>query len=200
MTVPGSPERPRSRPSRAPAGKIVVTGPFDAGKTTFVRTITGGTAVATERAVTGHEDGTTTVAMDFGRLALAPDLSLHLFGTPGQDRFEFMWDILAEGMLGSVVVVDVTRPGALEEARHIREAFARLGDVPQVIAVNKVTGSSDAAVATVRRTLEIPVHVPVLVVDARDRASVKRVLVVLLHVVRDRLRAAPPARTGGLTS
>jgi uncharacterized protein len=192
-----------SRRRRGRNLKVVVTGPFDAGKTSFIRTISEITVLSTERPVSGDvAGGTTTVAMDFGRVTLGVDLALHLFGTPGQERFEFMWDILAEGMLGFVVMVDAGQPGGPDEARRIHGAFAGFGDVPHVIAVNKVQGDPVAAVAAVRSRLEVPDEVPVLVCDARDREDVKRALVSLLLQVRDHIRARagdalPPVRSAG---
>ncbi len=125
--------------------------------------------------------------MDFGRITVAPDLALYLFGTPGQERFEFMWDILAEGMLGFVLLVDATRADTLDEARRIQAAFAELSDVPYVVAVNRATDTR--TVASVREHLGAPDAVPVLTCDARDREDVKRVIVALLHRVRDHVRA-----------
>jgi signal recognition particle receptor subunit beta len=128
--------------------------------------------------------------MDFGRLTLPGDLALYLFGTPGQERFEFMWDILAEGMLGLVVMVDPARADVIEEARRILETFAELADVPHVVAVNKATeGDDEQTVADVRARLRVPDQVPVMICDARDRDDVKEALVTLLHQVRDHVRA-----------
>jgi uncharacterized protein len=183
--------------------KVVVTGPFDAGKTTFIRTISEITVLSTERPVTEARPGTserTTVAMDFGRITVADDLALYLFGTPGQERFEFMWDILAEGMLGFVLMVHSERADSLDEARRIRQHFADLADVPYVVTVNKAVEDADEMVSTVRAVLDLPDDVPVLVADARDREDVKRTLVTLLRSVLGRVqhRADPPhdARTG----
>ena len=182
----------RTRPR---ASKIVVTGPVDAGKTTFVRTISDVSVVSTEREVTGPGGGTTTVAMDFGHVSLGEGLSVSLFGTPGQRRFDFMWDVVAEGMLGFVLMVDGSRADDLGEARRIRAHFTALADVPHVVALNKVPAAVSAPVAQVRSGLGLPADVPVVVADARSRADVKRVLVRLLEVVRDRLAAPPATRT-----
>jgi len=182
-----------SRRRRGRTLKVVVTGPYDAGKTTFIRTISEITVLSTERPVSGDSSATTTVAMDFGRITVAADLALYLFGTPGQERFEFMWDILAEGMLGFVLMVDATRADGLDEARRIQDTFAELADVPHVVAINKAAGDDDAVIATVRQRLGVPDLVPVVTCDARDRDDVKRVLVTLLRCVRDHVRTA---RTG----
>jgi small GTP-binding protein len=180
-----------------PAGlKIVVTGPFDAGKTTLIETISEIAVVSTERAVSGwsqeaevEHSGRTTVAMDYGRVSLEAGLALHLFGTPGQERFEFMWDILAEGMLGFVLVVDARRPETLVDARHQHAHFGAAADVPVVVAVNKLPVGADeaAALAVVRERLAVAGDVPVLAVDVRLREDVKRVLVALLQAVLARM-------------
>ncbi len=100
--------------------KIVVTGPFNSGKTEFIQTVSEIDVVSTERRISSEAERvkeTTTVAMDFGRITVDEDLVLYLFGTPGQKRFDFMWEILSEGMLGFIVMVDSTRPETFREAR-----------------------------------------------------------------------------------
>jgi uncharacterized protein len=182
----------RTRRSRPRTLKVVVTGPFDAGKSTFIRTISETTVLSTERRVSEDDDrssGSTTVAMDFGRLTLAPDLALYLFGTPGQQRFEFMWDILAEGMLGFVLMVDAQAHGGAAEADRIRRHFVELADVPFVVMVNKATGHPGDVEAALRARLEIPTDVPVVIGDARARESVKQVLLTLLRQVLEQVRA-----------
>ena len=198
MTVQPLPRRPRTR-----AAKLVITGPFDAGKTTFVTTLAGSNVLTTEQRVTSEDDhssGRTTVAMDFGRIPLGDDLALSLFGTPGQQRFDFMWDILAEGMLGYVMIVDASRDSCLPEARRIRRRFERFADVPSVVAINKCTGTPDTAVRRVRRELELPPDLPVLAADARDLDDVKRVVVAVFEQALARLGATEGERRhlGGL--
>jgi uncharacterized protein len=189
--MPPPPVRGRRRPRTV---KIVVTGPFDAGKTTFIRTISEITVLSTERDVTDtevHGRGRTTVAMDFGRITVGSDIALYLFGTPGQDRFEFMWDILAEGMLGYVLMVDAERPASITEARRINAHFNSLADVPSIVVVNKLGDrAEDQIVAQVRSELDLPEGVPVLVTDARQREDVKHALVTFLRTVQSRLRNA----------
>jgi uncharacterized protein len=193
------------RRRRPRALKIVVTGPFDAGKTTLVRTISEITVLSTERDVTddpGHEHSErTTVAMDFGRITVGSELALYLFGTPGQHRFEFMWDILAEGMLGFVLLVDAERADSIDEAHRIREHFTAIADVPYVVVVNKVAGSRDEAtlVAQARERLALPDEVPAIAGDVRDREDVKRVLLALLRGVLARVedRTGPPTEHRG---
>src|SRR3954463_15952017 len=111
------------------AVKIVVTGPFSAGKTTLIRTISEITVLSTERGITDQtrsRKNETTVAMDFGRITIDRELVLYLFGTPGQERFDFMWEILGEGMLGYVLLLDANRGDSLSEAVGILDAFRRM--------------------------------------------------------------------------
>ncbi|MEA4906948.1 MAG: ATP/GTP-binding protein, partial [Anaerolineaceae bacterium] len=120
--------------------KIVVTGPFNAGKTEFIRSVSEIDVVSTERKISSKPEKvkeTTTVAMDFGRITVDDDLVLYLFGTPGQKRFDFMWEILSEGMLGFIVMVDSTRPETFREARSILETFRAYAPTPYVVAANK---------------------------------------------------------------
>src|SRR5476651_1895283 len=131
------------RGGNAQAVKIVVTGPFAAGKTTLIRTISEITVLSTEKDITDHtrsRKAETTVAMDFGRITIDHDLVLYLFGTPGQDRFDFMWEILGEGMLGYVLLVDAQRADSLAEAAGILDAFRRMARVPYVVALNRSAG------------------------------------------------------------
>ena len=170
--------------------KIVVTGPFAAGKTTLIRTISEITVLSTEKDITDDtrsRKAETTVAMDFGRITIDRDLVLYLFGTPGQERFDFMWEILGEGMLGYVLMLDSTRGDSAEEARTILEAFRRMARVPFVVALNRAEGLDPAEEARVRDVLDIDPDVPVVPCDATDRESVKAVLLALLYAVLDSL-------------
>ena len=176
--------------------KIVVTGPFAAGKTTLIRTISEITVLSTEKDITDStrsRKNETTVAMDFGRITIDRDLVLYLFGTPGQERFDFMWEILGEGMLGYVLMLDSTRGESAEEARTILEAFRRMARVPFVVALNRSDGIDPAEEARVRDILDIEPDVPVVPCDATDRESVKAVLLALLYAVLDSLEEAEPA-------
>ncbi len=185
-----------TRTRRRTAGtavKIVVTGPFAAGKTTLIRTISEITVLSTERSIsdeTRARKTDTTVAMDFGRITIDRDLVLYLFGTPGQDRFDFMWEILGEGMLGYVLLVDSSRADSLDEAVSIREAFRKMARVPFVIGLNRAEGLDEAEEATVRSRLDLEDDVPVVPCDVTDRESVKAVLLALLYAVVDSLDAA----------
>jgi small GTP-binding protein len=181
------------RRSNGTAVKIVITGPFAAGKTTLIRTISEITVLSTEKDITDStrsRKAETTVAMDFGRITIDRDLVLYLFGTPGQDRFDFMWEILGEGMLGYVVLVDSSRAQSLDEAVPILAAFRKMARVPYVVALNRADGLDEAEEARVRAVLDLPADVPVVPCDALDRESVKSVLLALLYAVVDSLESA----------
>jgi len=180
------------RRSAGTAVKIVVTGPFAAGKTTLIRTISEITVLSTEKGITDETRSRktdTTVAMDFGRITIDRDLVLYLFGTPGQDRFDFMWEILGEGMLGYILLVDSSRPDSLDEAVGILAAFRKMARVPFVVALNRSAGVSPDEEQKVRDILELDEDVAVIPCDATDRESVKAVLLGLLYAVVDSLDA-----------
>jgi len=179
------------------AVKIVVTGPFAAGKTTLIRTISEITVLSTEKGITDETRSRktdTTVAMDFGRITIDRDLVLYLFGTPGQDRFDFMWEILGEGMLGYVLLVDSSRPESLDEATGILQAFRKMAHVPFVVGLNRADGIDEDEEQRVRDTLDLDPHVPVVPCDATDRESVKSVLLALLYAVVESLDSAAAAQ------
>lgn len=165
--------------------KMVITGPYGAGKTTLVETMSEIAVLSTERNVDGAgsipNKQATTVAMDFGRITLDDDLALLLFGTPGQRRFDFMWQILAEGMIGFVVMVDASRSDSFAEASEILDFFTHVADVPFVVALNKSDGEPDADVARARAELALDEGVRCLPVDARSKDSVRGVLIALLE-------------------
>ena len=181
---------PARRKQNGTAVKIVVTGPFAAGKTTLIRTISEITVLSTETDVTDStrsRKAETTVAMDFGRITIDRDLVLYLFGTPGQDRFDFMWEILGEGMLGYILLVDAAREDSLDEAVGIAAAFRKMAKVPFVVALNRAAGIEPADEERVRRALDLADQVPVVPCDATDRESVKSVLLSLLYTVVEQL-------------
>ena len=183
---------PRTRRRGGQAVKVVVTGPFAAGKTTLIRTISEITVLSTERGVTDStrkRKAETTVAMDFGRITIDRDLVLYLFGTPGQDRFDFMWEILGEGMLGYVVLVDAEREDSIAEAAGILDSFRRMARVPYVVALNRASADDHALVETVRNRLDIPGDIAILACDATDKESVKNVLLALLYAVLEEVEA-----------
>src|SRR5918992_1527003 len=145
--------------------KVVITGPFSAGKTTLIQTISEGAIVGTERDVTDETKSVksrTTVAMDFGRITFAQDLALFLFGTPGQRRFEVMWEILSEGMIGFILLVNAADDRSLEESAHILEQFRQYADVPYVVGVSHMDESKlskEESFGKVKEVLELPDHV-----------------------------------------
>jgi small GTP-binding protein len=181
------------RGGSAQAVKIVVTGPFAAGKTTLIRTISEITVLSTEKDITDEtksRKSETTVAMDFGRITIDHDLILYLFGTPGQDRFDFMWEILGEGMLGYVLLVDADRPDSVEEAVGILAAFRKMAPVPYVVAMNRSSALEPADEERLRTALDLAAEVPIVPCDATDRESVKSVLLALLYVLLEGTEAA----------
>jgi len=170
--------------------KMVITGPFNAGKTEFIRTVSEIEVVSTEQNISSDAEKvkqTTTVALDFGRLTIDKSLVLHLFGTPGQRRFEFMWDILAEGMLGYILMVDSTRPETFREARYILDTFSDHSDTPFVVAVNKQDLEDAWDVEDIRHALRLKDDIPVLPCVATEMKPVKNVLLSLLHIIQKRL-------------
>lgn len=176
--------------------KVVVTGPFAAGKTTLVQTLSETEVLATERRVSDFSEGTkrnTTVAMDFGRITIAHDLVLHLLGTPGQRRFDFMWQILSEGMIGFVVLVDVFDEPSVPRALEILRFFTERADVPYVVGVNKADADPEWAVAFAREALQLPDHVKAFACDVREKESAKDLLITLLTEVLERVEAEESA-------
>ena len=173
--------------------KMVVTGPFSAGKTQFIRTISEIDVVSTERRISSEAERVkdeTTVAMDFGRITVDQDLILYLFGTPGQKRFDFMWEILSEGMLGFVVMIDSARPETFREARRILEVFRGYAPTPYVVAANKQDSADAWTPGGLHIALQVPNDVKVLPCVAMDKESVKNVLLELLYAILEEMDAA----------
>lgn len=166
--------------------KMVVTGPFNSGKTAFIRSISEIEVVSTERKISLEVEKvkeTTTVAMDFGRITVDDDLVLYLFGTPGQKRFDFMWEILSEGMLGFVVIVDSSRPETFREARFILDTFRAYAPTPYVVAANKQDIPEAWSVEDLRIALKLDPSVRCIPCVASDKEKVKEVLLELLNCI-----------------
>ena len=171
--------------------KMVITGPFSSGKTEFIRSISEIDVVTTERGISSEAERvvkeSTTVAMDFGRITVDDDLVLYLFGTPGQRRFDFMWEILAEGMLGFVVMVDSTKPETFREAKSILETFRAYAPTPYVVAANKQDMPDAWNTDDLRIALRIEEGVKLLPCVASDKESVKTVLLELLYSILEEM-------------
>lgn len=170
--------------------KMVVTGPFNSGKTEFIRSVSEIDVVSTERKITNESERvkeTTTVAMDFGRITVDDDLVLYLFGTPGQKRFDFMWEILSEGMLGFVVMVDSTRPETFREARSILETFRAYAPTPYVVAANKQDLEDAWELSDMRIALRLDARIKLLPCVATDKETVKNVLLELLYSILEEM-------------
>jgi signal recognition particle receptor subunit beta len=176
------------------AVKMVITGPFSAGKTQFISAVSEIDVVSTERKITNANGSAikelTTVAMDFGRITVDEELVLYLFGTPGQRRFEFMWEILSEGMLGYVVLVDSTKPETFREARNILQTFGNYASAPYIVAANKQDLEDAWEPADLRIILSIGSQVKVVPCVAMDRESVKNVLLELLYSILEQVEEA----------
>lgn len=187
------------------AVKVLVAGGFGAGKTTLVNTVSEIQTLRTEEMLTSQSVGvddtsgveqktTTTVAMDFGRITLGDGLVLYVFGTPGQKRFWFMWDELAVGSIGAVVLADTRR---LADCFSSIDFFERRG-MPFIIGLNRFEGAAQPDIEAVRNALDLEPHVPVITCDARERESVKQVLITLVeHVLGTRQRQRSPAAYHG---
>jgi hypothetical protein len=166
--------------------KMVVTGPFNAGKTEFIQSVSEIDVVSTERKISSEAEkvkNATTVAMDFGRITVDDNLVLYLFGTPGQRRFDFMWEILSEGMLGFIVMVDSTRPETFREARNILETFRAYAPTPYVVAANKQDKEDSWDIDDMRIALRLDKKVKILPCVATDKETVKAVLLELLYSI-----------------
>ena len=192
MGYDDSERRHGARQSAPTAVKLLIAGGFGVGKTTMVASVSEVEPLRTEEYLTvasvGVDDmagvggkNTTTVAMDFGRITVSPELVVYLFGTPGQERFWFMWDDLVLGALGAVVIADTRR---LESSFGSIDFFENRG-IPFVVGVNCFNGYQDRTVPEVRDALDLDPRVPVLMGDFRQRSASRDVLLTLVDHLMD---------------
>ena len=165
--------------------KIVVTGPFNSGKTEFIKTISDIPVVSTEKRITTEDRGIkaeTTVAMDYGRVLLDGDM-LYLYGTPGQTRFDFMWEILSGEMDAFIVLADSTDPPSFPDVAELINLFSSYIDVPHLVAANKTDLDGAAKLADVRRGTQIDHAVTIMPCVATQKSSVRQVLLQIIELI-----------------
>lgn len=165
--------------------KVIVTGPFNSGKTEFIKTVSDIPVVTTEKNITTEDRGIkaeTTVAMDFGRASIN-DHTLHLFGTPGQTRFNFMWEILASEMNGFIVLVDSTDQPSFPEAAELIEQFSDFVNVPYLVVSNKTDLDGAASLAEVRRGTKVGNNITVMPSVATQKTSVRQVMLQMIDLL-----------------
>lgn len=168
------------------AFKIVVTGPFNSGKTEFIKTISDIPVVSTEKKITTEDKGIkaeTTVAMDYGRVQLDGD-TIYLYGTPGQARFDFMWEILSSEMHGFIVLVDSTDAPSFPDAAELIELFSSFVNVPRLVVANKTDLEGAAKLPEVRRGTKAGSDVTVMPCVAIQKSSVRQVLLQMVQLLK----------------
>lgn len=166
--------------------KVVVTGPFNSGKTEFVKHGSDIDIVETERSITTEDKGIkalTTVAMDFGRVDFG-DERVHLYGTPGQTRFSFMWETLAKDMNGFIVLVDATDPPSFPDAAELIDTFSSFEEVPFVVVANKIELDDAVSLDEVRDGTGVGSNVPVVPCTAIKKDSVRKVVHEMLKLLK----------------
>ena len=202
MAYDGS--EPDGDPATPLAVKLLIAGGFGVGKTTLVRAVTEIKSLHTEEYISQEgaytdplvdvaDKQTTTVALDFGRITIDDDIVLYLFGTPGQERFWFMWDELGYGATGVVILADTRR---LADCFTAVDYF-ELRQVPFIVAVNAFDGAPRFHTQSVRAALDLDPHVPVVICDARDRISCRDVLLALIAHIRQLQEGAYDERVTG---
>ena len=171
--------------------KVVIAGPKESGKTAFIRSVSEITVLSTRREIgttTGMSADRMAVEMDFGRITVADDVVLYLFGTPGQDRVSFMWEMLTEGLLGFVVLVDALAPATFGDAGETIAFLRDRSDVPYVVAANRLKAGDESSFKSLRANLDLPDDVLLLPVDARDGKSARDVLANLADEAARRIK------------
>ncbi len=170
--------------------KLVVTGMFNAGKTTFVNTLSNIDPVNTDRVTRNKNEAKvkaiTTIAMDYGKVSVNGDVDIHLFGTPGQDRFDFMRDLLADGMHGFIFMVDSTDRHSLKQATEQLTVFRKRGKVPYLLAANKADRKGLSS-AEIRKQLNLSQRQPVVPCIATDKASARAVVEQLVDMIEAKI-------------
>ncbi len=168
--------------------KILVTGPFASGKTSLIQTISEIPVVSTEKAVTDESrvvKTQTTVALDFGRLTINEELVLYIFGTPGQERFSYMWDVLSVGALGLIVMVDASDYKSVILGKRYLAFFLHKMKIPCVVVANKQDDPNALRPEQIRQALSLDDSIEVLPCVSRDRESVKSVLIRLFEIINE---------------
>lgn len=168
--------------------KLVVTGAFNAGKSTFVKTVSGIDPVNTDKSTQSPSEkkikAATTVALDYGKVKINQRSAVHLFGTPGQDRFDFMREILAEHMHGFIFLVDSTDRWRLNQAGELLRMFQRQKNVPHLLVANKADQKGLSS-EEIRQALKLPGRQPIVPCVATDKKSVQAVVEQLISMIED---------------
>jgi small GTP-binding protein len=166
--------------------QILVTGPFGVGKTQLISTISDIPMVTTERKMSmplrGERKDHTTVAMDYGRVQI-DQITMHLRGTPGQERFDFMWDILSKEVDGQLFLLDSTNPSEYDSSRHLLNLVNQEDAPPTMVVANKQDLPGAHSLDDIRKSLAIPISVPIAACDSTDSANVRSILVQLASLI-----------------
>ena len=176
------------------SAKIIVTGPVRAGTTTLIRSLSEIAVLSTERKLDRREGGgqrEATVALDFGRVTITPNLVLYLFGTPGEEPESLGCGPLAEGSIGVILVVDASRTPSVTNAAEIVQFLQDNSDVPYVIGANRLPQGDEGRVASLRKALKAPSWIPIVPCEVTERESSKRVVLALLDRILDTMPPGP---------
>lgn len=166
--------------------KVVVTGGFNSGKTTLIQTVSEIPIVTTDEKLTDSQQnikGETTVVMDFGRITVDLDTIVYLFGTPGQKRFDFMWDILSKNMVGFIVMIDSSNLDSIQATEDIMSYFKEMSDVPYILAANKQDDPDAASLSEIGRTLGLAEEEKILPCVATNPYSASQVIREIIDMI-----------------